>query len=81
MGKLIQPARYGERFINIRTRSKITYHDLSSEIEIFFNFLKQFDLKYRSNQCRKLLEGFKQRKLKSFGSQAQNLQFNNIQKR
>ena len=29
---------YGERFIDTRTLSKITYHNLSSDIEIFFDF-------------------------------------------
>ena len=49
IGKLFPPPlRYGERFINIRTQSKITNHDLSSDIESFVNFLKQFLLKYRS---------------------------------
>ena len=28
--------RYGERFIDTRTQSKITNHDLSPDIEIFF---------------------------------------------
>ena len=33
---------YGERFVDTRTRSKITNHNLSSDIEIFFIFLKNF---------------------------------------
>ena len=48
--------RCGECFVDTRTGPKITNHDLSSDIEIFFNFLKQFSIKYRSNECRKLLE-------------------------
>ena len=79
--KLFPPLpRYAERFIDTRTRSKITTHDLSSDIEFFFNFLKQFPLKHCRNECQKLLEDFKKRKLKLLGSQAQNLQYNNFQK-
>ena len=43
-----------EQFIDTRRQSKITNHDLSSGIEILFNSLKQFCLKYRKNECRKL---------------------------
>ena len=43
-----------EQFIDTRRQSKITNHDLSSGIEILFNSLKQFCLKYRNNECRKL---------------------------
>ena len=32
--------RYDERFIDTRTQSKLTNHELSSVIDIFFNFLK-----------------------------------------
>ena len=46
--------RYGERFIDTRTRSKITNHDLLSVIDIFFNFPKQFSLKHGSNKSQKL---------------------------
>ena len=38
-GKHFPPlSRNGKRFINTRTRSKISNHDLSFDIEIFFNF-------------------------------------------
>ena len=74
IGKLFPPLpRYGECFIDTRTRSKITNHGFSYDIEIFFNFLKQFPLKYRSNECQKLLESFKKRELKLLGRQVQNL--------
>ena len=40
-GKLFPPIpRYDECFIDTRTQSKITNHNLSSDIEIFFNFSK-----------------------------------------
>ena len=65
IGKIFPPlARYGEQFVDIRTRSKINNHDLSSDIEIFFNFLKQLPPNYRSTECRKLMESFKKRELK-----------------
>ena len=48
----------------------INNHDLPSDIEIFFNFLKKCSLKYRSNECRKLLKSFKKRELKFLGRQA-----------
>ena len=73
--------RYGERFIDTRTRSKISNHDLLAVIDIFFNFSKQFSLKHGSNKCRKLLESFKKRELKLLGRQAQYLQYNNFQKK
>ena len=80
--KLFLPLpRYDERFIDIKTRSKITTHDLSFDIEIFFNFLKQFLFKYRSNKCQMLLKSFKKRKLNLLGSHAQKLQYKNFQKR
>ena len=57
--------RYGELFIDTRTRSKVTNHDLPSDIEIFFSvFLKQFLIKYRSNECQKLLK-LLERKIKN----------------
>ena len=40
-------------------------------MEIFFNFLKQFPLKYCNNECRKMLENFKKRERKLLGRQAQ----------
>ena len=68
IGRLSPPLpRYAEHFIDTRTQSKITNHDLSSDIEIFFNFLKQFLIKYRSNECRELLEIFKKREVKLLG--------------
>ena len=67
--------RYGERFIDTRTRSKISNHDLLAVIDIFFNFSKQFPLKHGSNKCRKLLESFKKRELKLLGRQAQYLPY------
>ena len=47
--------RYDEHFIDIRTWSKISSHELLPDIGIFLNFLKQSPLKYYSNVCRKLL--------------------------
>ena len=70
--------RYSERFIDTKTRSKITYHDLLSDIESFFNFLKQFPLKILNNESRKLLETFKKRELKLLGRQVENLQYSNL---
>ena len=67
--------RYGERFIDTRTRSKITNHDLLSVIDIFFNFPKQFSLKHGSNKSQKLLESFKKRELKLLGRQARYLPY------
>ena len=59
IGKLFPPVpRYGERFIDTRTQSKISDHDLLSEIEISYNFLKQFPLKYCSKKYRKLPGSF-----------------------
>ena len=55
-------------------------HDLSSEVENSFNFLKQFFLKYRNNGFRKLLESFKKEKRKSLEHQAQHLEHNSFQK-
>ena len=79
--KLFPPLpRYDEHFIDTKTRSKITTHDLSFDIEIFVNILKQFLFKYRSNESQKLLKSFKKRKLNLFGSQAQKLQYKNFQK-
>ena len=72
--------RYCEHFIDSRTRYKITNHNLSSDNEMSFNFLKQFFRKYRSHKCQKLVESFKKKKLKYLGIQAQNLQHNNFQK-
>ena len=72
--------RYGERFIDTKTRFKTTNHDLLSNIEISFNFLKQFLYKYRKNECRKLLESFTKRELKLLVRQAKNLQYHNFQK-
>ena len=41
IGRLSPPLpTYVKRFIDTRTRPKITNHDISSEVEIFFNFLK-----------------------------------------
>ena len=60
---------------------EITNYELSSDTEIFFSVLKQFPLKYCSNERRKLLESFKKRELKLLRRQAQNLQHNYFQKR
>ena len=73
-------SRHGERFFNARIRSKITTHNLSFDTEIFKKFLKQFLLKYRCNECQKILESFKKKELKLLGRQAQNLQHNNFKK-
>ena len=70
--------RYGERFIDTRTWSRITNHDLSSDIEIRFNLLKHFTVKYCNSECRKLLESFKNTELKLLRRRAQNLQYNNF---
>ena len=84
--KIVPPVNFSlhfidsEHFIDTRTRSKITNHDLLSVIDIFFNFSKQFSLKHDSNKCRKLLESFNKRVLKLLGRQAKNLQHNNFQK-
>ena len=61
-------AIYAKCFLDTRTRSKITNHDLSSDMEIFFNFLKKFILKYWSNECRNLLESFTKRELSFHGN-------------
>ena len=75
-GKLFIPRpRYGDCLIDTRTRSRSTNRGLSSDVEIFLNFLKQFSLKYRSKKCRKLLQSFEKRELKLLGSQDQNLQY------
>ena len=72
--------RFHECFIDSRTRSTTIIHDLSSDIEIFFDFLKKFHLKYRSNESRNILESFEKRKLKLLGSQAQNLKYKDFKK-
>ena len=64
--------RFHECFIDSRTRSTTIIHDLSSDIEIFFDFLKKFHLKYRSNESRNIL--------KLLGSQAQNLKYKDFKK-
>ena len=74
---IVPNGRHCECFIDIRTLSKITNHDLSSDNKTFFNFLKQFPLKNCSNECWKLLEIYK-RELNLLGSQAQNLQHDNF---
>ena len=80
--KLFPPVpRYGQRFINTRAQSKISDHDLLSDIEISYNFLKQFPLKYCSKEYCKSLENFKEKELKLLERQAQNSQYNSSQKR
>ena len=73
--------RYDEHFIDTSTRSKINSCDLSSDIKIFFNFLKQFFLENRSTEYLKFLENFKKRELKLLRSLAQNTPHENFQKR
>ena len=51
-------SRYGERFLNVRTRNNIDKRILPSDISAFFNYIKQFPIKSPSNECRKLLESF-----------------------
>ena len=59
-GKLFIPRpRYGDCFIDTRTRSRSTNRGLSSDIEIFLNFLKQFSLKYRTNKCQSYLKALR----------------------
>ena len=53
-----------ERFVDTRRWSKITNHNILSEIETFLRFLKLLPFKYRSNEYRKLLEDFKITELK-----------------
>ena len=62
------------------SRSKITNHELSSDIDIFFSFLKQFLFKYCSNECQKLLESFNKKERKLLGRQARNFRNNYFQK-
>ena len=82
IGKLFPSfSRYGKCFPGNRTPSKITNHNLFTGIEVFFNFLKEFLFKYCSNECQKFFESFKKIKLKLLGCQAQNLQYNDFQKR
>ena len=72
--------RHGERFTGTRTRSKTKNHDFPSDIEIFFNFLKQFPFQYHSNQYRMLLKSSKKMELRLLGHQTQNSKYNNFQK-
>ena len=77
-GNFLQLPRYEERFSDTRTGYKISIDDLSSDIEIFFNFLKHFPLKCRNNGYQKLLEGFGK---KEFNYQTLNSQYKSFQKR
>ena len=65
--------RYGKRFIDTKTRSKITNHNFSFDIEIVFSFLKQF------RQI--IVVASVKRELKLLRHDAQNLQYKNFQKR
>ena len=80
-GKLFSPLpRYGNTLM-------IPEHGLKQLIMTsylmlkIFNFLKQFPLKYQSNELWKLLEIFKKRELNFLGRQAQDVKHNNFQKK
>ena len=81
--KLFSPMwRYGVRFLNVRTRNNTDKRILSSDILAFFNYIKQFPIKSRSNECRKLLESFMKSELKSLGIETQNsLQYDDFNQR
>ena len=64
---LISSPRHDECFIETRTRCKKTNRDLSSGTEILFNVFQKTLLKYRGNECFKLLESFKKEELKLLG--------------
>ena len=60
VGKLFSPPpRYGEHFLNARTRNNFDKRILSFDISISLNYIKQFPIKSRSDECCKLLESFK----------------------
>ena len=46
--------RYGEHFTDTISQSKRRNHDLSFDIDIFFNFFKKFLLRDGTDKCRKI---------------------------
>ena len=74
MERLFQPLpRYGERFADTRTRSKIAYEDLLPVIDILFTFLKYFPFKYWRTECRSLLETLKKIELNNYKNTIKNI--------
>ena len=72
VGKLFSPSpSYGERFLNARTRNNIDKRILSFDISTSLNYIKQFPVKSRSDECCKLLESFKKSEQKNIGIQTQ----------
>ena len=75
-----QLPRYGKLIIDTIGRSKITNHDLSFDIETCFNFLSNFLLNIVVTSVEKI-EKWKIRAEKLLRRQAQNVQYNNVQKK
>ena len=84
VGKLFPPLpRYGERFLEKRSRASITNRTISSDIEVFLKYVNTFPVRSRSNECRKLLESLKKKELKNIGLHVQNnlVQYDELKKR
>ena len=80
MKTLTTTSKLCSTLIDTTARSKINNHNLSSDIRIFFNFLKQFSLKYSGNEFRKLLKCFSKTELKPLRHLAPNSKHGNFQK-
>ena len=71
IGKLF-PAlpRYGNKYIEERRRHNRNLNNPLSELNNFTDHINSIDPKYRGNKTRKLLDGFKQKHLKSLAAEA-----------
>ena len=71
VGKLFPPLpRYGEKYLNQRSRNKINQNDTYANLDDFIQFITTFEHKTRGNEVRKLLDSLKHKHLKFLASEA-----------
>ncbi len=62
--------RYGDKYLEQRSRLNRNLDNPFSELDIFVEHVNSIDPKSRGNEVRKLLDGFKQKHLKSLAAEA-----------
>jgi len=71
VGKLFPPLpRYKERVINGRTHTQRIRENPLGKLDKFFTHIKSHNFKEQGNECRRLLEGFRKKDLKTLANEA-----------
>ena len=71
IGQLFPPLpRHGTKFVDQRTRTHRNSTSSHSDLDAFMQHLESIDITSRSNSCRKILDGFKQKHLRKLAKES-----------